>query len=454
MTEKAGHRQRILQLICLTVVLVIGLFLRVGTALGTRVESPVREDARDYVSYALNLDAFGIYSSDYSVLLGRDTVLPKPDAARPPAYPWLLKILLSNELSQASISRICYAQAWIAELTLLCSVLLAMELIGPWPGLLMGALLAISPHQSVYVGYLLTETFFGLAIMLALGAGVRALKSSQRRSRWIWACVAGVLFGLSCLIRPTLDQWVPFLVLLVFLWRPLRQFRGEIVMLALGFILMMSPWWIRNEITLHRMSDPGKMINTLHDGSYPDFMYEGMPQTFGYPYRFDPGTAQATSSWAGIYNDLKGKFVNHPWAMIRWYLFGKIVYFFGWSSPEGWGGIFSYPVLRSPWLGDPIFLAASTALGAVYIPLILCGLLGTWVAFVPRTRALFSRFQAEGIRFVALLHIFAIGVHLLGAPFARYSVPFRPITFTLAVFFVVWVIRYLRERQHSNVLRT
>ncbi|MBE1161466.1 hypothetical protein [Dyella acidiphila] len=447
---------RLLQLLCLVLILSVGLLLRLGTAWGTQVDAPVRNDARDYVAYAWNVQTYGVYSLDASTFMDRSPAAPRPDAIRPPGYPLLLQALMPKQLSPAFIARVCYVQGWIAEATLLCSVLLAMELVGAWPGLLLGALVVLSPHQSVYVGYLLTETFYGFALMLALAAAVLALKSARGWPRWSYACACGMLFGLSCLIRPTLNQWVPVLVLLMLVWRPLRQYRREIALLAFGFVLAMSPWWIRNEITLHRLSDAEKMIDTLHDGSYPGFMYEGRRETFGYPNRFDPNTALATASWPGIYHDLASKFAKAPLAMLHWYLIGKVVYFFNWSADQGWGDIFVYPLLRSPWLWNPMFLGARAVIRAIYAPLIIGGVLGMLFAFLPRTAALFAPRQTQGIRFLALLQLFAIGVHVVGAPFSRYSVPFRPLTFLLAVFLFVWLYRYflqvLREREAARVV--
>jgi hypothetical protein len=441
---------RFLPLFGLLLVLLLGLYLRLATVTGTRVDRPIRNDAKDYVAYAWNLKFFGVYSSDNSTFFSKPASAPQPDAERPPAYPLLLRTFMGDKLDYSFIERVYYAQAWIAELILLCSTLLAMELIGVWAGLAVGMLVALSPHQSIYVVYLLTETLFGAAIMLALAAGVFALRSQRVRWRLALACLAGLLFGLSCLARPTLDQW-PWLLVVLLLWPSMRRFRREIIALALGFVLMMSPWWVRNEITLHRMSDPGKMIQTIHDGSYPNFMYQDRPETFGYPYSFDPNTAKAESSWPNILQDLWRKFANRPLPMLQWYLFGKLAYFFHWSPPDGWVDMFTYPVLRSPWLTVPVFVVITSVMRGLYAPLIVFGVLGTCVAFLPRTRRLFGPAKADGIRFVAFLHLFAMGVHVLGAPFARYSVPFRPITFLLALFFIVWVYRAYHASKQEPV---
>ncbi|QAU23950.1 hypothetical protein EO087_08065 [Dyella sp. M7H15-1] len=448
-----GTPWRFLPLLCLLLVLLLGLYLRLGTATGTQVDRPIRNDAKDYVAYAWNLKISGVYSSDPSALIGSSVLTPQPDAARPPAYPWLLRTMMGARLDRSFLSRVCYAQAWIAEATLLCATLLAMELVGVWAGLILGLLVALSPHQSIYVAYLLTETTFGGVVVLATGAAVLALRSNQPHWRLMFSCCAGILFGLSCLTRPTLDQW-PFALVFMLLWPSIRRFRGEIIALVLGFILMMSPWWLRNEITLHRMSDPGKMIETLHDGSYPNFRYEDRPETFGYPYSFDPNTPRAVSSLSGIFEDLRIKFTSNPVEMVNWYLFGKVAYFFHWSPPDGWADMFTYPVLRSPWLTSTIFIIITSVMLSLYTPLIIFGLLGTCVAFLSRTKILFGSVKADGIRFVALLHLFAIGVHVMGAPFARYSVPFRPITFLLAIFLMVWIYRSYYVGKQSSVVDT
>jgi hypothetical protein len=188
------------------------------------------------------------------------------------------------------------------------------------------------------------------------------------------------------------------------------------------------------------MSDAGQMMITVQQGTYPDFMYDGDPNTTGYPYRYDPSAAKASSSWANVFSDLRSKFVTNPLVMAKWYAVGKTASFFHWSLAEG-DGIFTYPTPISPWRTGRIFIFIICLMQGFYVPLIICGLLGTVVAFLPQTAAFFGGPQTDGLRFVALLHAFTIGVHIIGAPFARYSVPFRPLTFLLAIFFLLWLAR-------------
>ncbi len=445
--SRKSSLQWYLQMFCLLLILAVGMFLRLGTADLTVVDHPVRNDAKDYVAYAWNLKFYDVYSRDISKVNGSEVLAPEPDDIRPPAYPWMLRLLLGSKVDLAFWSRVTHVQAWIAGLTLLCSTLLAMELLGAWAGLWLGVLVSISPHQSVYVPYLLTETLYGATLMLSLGLGVLSLRARRWRWRCVWAVLAGVLFGVTCLVRPTLNQWVP--VLLLFLLLPqVRRFHREIFVFSFGFMLMMAPWWARNELTLHKLSDSSQMVGTVQNGSYPDFMFNDLPKSFGYPYWYDPDAARIGSSWVNEFSDLRAKFARRPVAMIKWYLVGKTIYFFHWSTPDGWHDMFVYPVFRSPWLTDPAFILIMAIVGGLYGPLMVCGVLGTLVAFAPRTRTLFGAAKTDGLRLLALLHLFAIGVHVAGAPFARYSVPFRPVTFLLAVFLLVWIARSYAAWKH------
>jgi hypothetical protein len=445
-TKDGRWPTRLFQLLCLLLVLLVGLYFRLGTAAHTEVDHPVRNDARDYVAYAWNLKFHGVYSRDPSGLAGREPANLRPDAERPPGYPLMLVPFVHRRIDASFIETTQYTQAWIAEATLLCSILLAMALLGPWAGLAVGALVALSPHQSVYVPYLLTETLYGLIVVLALGAGVLTLRAKRPRVRWMWAGITGAIFGLSCLVRPTLDQWALVLVVLMLIWPALRSFRREILAMAVGFVLVMSPWWARNAVHLHGLSDSLKMRVTVQQGTYPDFMYQGMPQSYGYPYNFDPEAGKAVTSWKAVFSDLAAKFRRQPWAMLRWYAEGKVAYFFSWSTPDGWHDMFTYSVFKSPWLTAPAFLAATSLIYILYGPLIVCGLLGMLAAFLPRTGKLFGPVIARCMRLLALLQLYVIGVHVAGAPFARYSVPFRPLTFLLAVFLLVWLVRVYRAR--------
>lgn len=450
MHEWTRNGSKYLQGFCLLLILVVGMAMRLGTAAHTQVDHPFRNDAREYVVYAWNTKYEGVYSQSMAAIGGQNGAVPAPDAIRPPGYPLFLLGWVDRDLTDAFITNVTRAQAWIAGLTVLSVTLLAMALLGAWPGLAVGAMVALSPHQNIYVAYFLSETPFGAALMLALASGAAALCARQKRWRLVWATVSGLFFGVSCLIRPTLNQWVLFVLIVVLLVPTARRFWREAAVLALGFALMMSPWWVRNERVLHQMSSPEKMLTTVQQGSYVDLMYKGRPETYGIPHRFDPGAELANSSWSNLLADLRTKFNDQPGAMLRWYLVSKVMFFFSWTSAESWADFFTYPVLKSPWLTDPSYLRVTSIMLGLHVPMMLLGLLGTVLVFVPATRRLFGTSHADALRFLGLLHVFAIAVHVIGLPLARYSVPFQPLSFLLAVFSLVWMGRlYLEHRNRT-----
>jgi len=446
---KTTSVQKALQITCLVFIFFLGVFLRFATADGTVVDHPVRNDGRDYIAYAWNLKSFDVYSKNFTAVDQPDAAAPQSDAYRPPGYPLMLRALLRDRVDPDFWMRTVHVQAWIAVLTLVCSLWLAIALVGTWGGLLVGLLVAISPHQSIYVPYFLTETLYGALLMVALGFSVGSLKSASWKWRSVCAAVAGLSFAAMCLVRPTINQWIPTLLFLLLVPR-VRRFHREILICSLAFFLAMAPWWIRNVNSTHEMSDAGQMRATVQQGSYPDLMYRGDPATLGYPYFYDSSSAQSASSWLNVFSDLRAKFASEPLTMLKWYAVGKTAYFFHWSPPDGWHDMFTYPVWRSPWLTNPFFILITVVVRALYVPLIVCGLLGTFIAFLPSTSVCFSARNTDGIRFLALLHIFVIGVHVVGAPFARYSVPFRPLTFLLAIFFLLWIIRSYRQMRLAS----
>jgi 4-amino-4-deoxy-L-arabinose transferase-like glycosyltransferase len=120
--------------------------------------------------------------------------------------------------------------------------LLACLLAGPAAGLLAAAAIAVYPPLIDATGDLLTEPMGALMLALALSAVVLAL----RRRTWPWSAAAGLLLGLTVLVRADLVA-VPFLLvalLAVTVWRADGRRRGLVlgaVMLA-GILVTTGPW--------------------------------------------------------------------------------------------------------------------------------------------------------------------------------------------------------------------
>jgi len=429
----------------LLAITLLGLALRWWTAVATQVDFPIRNDARDYVSYTANLTQHGVYSSDFRVLMGRLNGPPVPDAKRPPGYPLFLAPFFDAGDLGGFVHRVVIAQAWLGALVVWLAGWLAARLLGVGWAMVVAVLVALSPHLVVYVPYLLTETSFSLALAGFVTAAACGVMAPPGRWRRVLLAVAGACLGVSCLLRPTLDQ-LAWLVLAGVLLLPCgrRQWRVALVF-VLGFAAVMAPWWLRNtQVSQQKQSHA--MAITLHQGSYPDMMRDGDPATFGYPYQGDPAAAQAESSVGAALADLAGKVRAHPWQMLRWYTVGKTMALFAWTEQSGWFNLFEYPLLRSPWLTDQRLIALMSVMVGLHPLLVLLGLAGTVLAFVPAASRWLPGRAVDGVRAVALVHAYFIAVHLAALPLSRYSVPFRPLTALLAVFALACVVAWWRRR--------
>jgi len=131
-------------------------------------------------------------------------------------------------------------------------------LLGALAGLLFGSpvaraatwLAVFDPLLVFFSGYLLTETTFAAALLLALFATVHWIRT-PRAGR---ALGAGLLWGLASLTRPTALA-LPA-ILIAWAWVPLglsvnaRERVRQCALLLLGLALAVGPWTLRNAIAL------------------------------------------------------------------------------------------------------------------------------------------------------------------------------------------------------------
>ena len=432
-------------LAALLAIVLVALALRMWTAIATQVDVPIRNDARDYISYAANLQAFGVYSADPRVLVGRQPGTPRPDARRTPGYPLFLLPWFDGHDLGGFIHRVVLVQALLGALLVALAGWLGRRLLGDRWGLAAAALVALSPHLVVYVPYLLTETLYALVLGIAVALAAFGACASGRRRAWLLA-LAGVGLGVSCLVRPTLDQLAWVVLAATLLLPRLRRHLRAVAWLLAGFLVVMAPWWIRNA-TIPREGHSHAMAITIHQGSYPDLMRDGDPATFGYPYRGDPASAAAEASVGGALADLAGKVRAHPWRMLRWYVVGKPLALFAWEEQSGWMNLFEYPLRRSPWLDSPLLRALMSAMVGLHPLLVGLGLLGTLLACVPGlARRVASPAAGPGWVVLACVHGYFLLVHLAALPLSRYSVPFRPLTYLLALFALACAAHWLGPR--------
>jgi hypothetical protein len=257
-----------------------------------------------------------------------------------------------------------------------------------------------------------------------------------------------LLVGLACLVRPQL-QVVPWLLLLIALAVP--KWRPHLPRVALGVVVFLAvalPWQWRNAHVARPIGEPDLLVTSIYHGSFPHFMYQDDPRTYGYPYRADPDQARYTNEIGPTLSHVGALFAAQPVRYLDWYLIGKPAAFLSWGMVAGAGDIFMYEVAHSPWLERPSFFYVRLVHWWLHWPLMLLAVGTLCVAFwrpalladpVDRRRAVVA---------VASLLAFAIVLHMFGLPLPRYNIPFLPLEIGIAMVGASAVVRAWRSRHH------
>ena len=165
-----------------------------------------------------------------------------PSAGHPPLWPAVLAVPAFFGLG-----------SWTAE-QFICALFgaaavgavgyLGRRVGGDRIGLIAAALAAVSPTLIARDGSLMSESLYGLLVVLALLAAYRVIDRPVPRS----AAILGILLGLAALTRGEALLFVPFLAIPVCVRaRPTRVSRRRLVIVMLvATALTLAPWTLRN----------------------------------------------------------------------------------------------------------------------------------------------------------------------------------------------------------------
>ncbi|MCL2741824.1 MAG: hypothetical protein FWE70_06920 [Oscillospiraceae bacterium] len=367
----------------LAAIIMVSLLLRLSFILddGKLHETDLRGDARNYAMMAMQLVDDGIYGYVYHghPKGGEPGV---PNARVTPGYPLLLSAAyLITGTEDGMVASVRIFQALMGGLaTPLLAYLLGRRLFaGRLPPL---ALCGMAALYRVYIFspyFILTETVsltFAALYMLLMQMALDGIRAEGPGFRTAAAAVsAGAAFAACVLLRPAIAPIcvIPIAIRLIQTVshnkRARRKtppesprglaplFKASAACLC-GFLALMSPWWIRNAVTLGAFIPTSNGSgNAFLAGTYPDM--EGLMEDV--PDDYDPDDQTSIGM-----DRLMAGLRDEPLKYLRWYTAGK-----------------SAHMLGSLWLpGDP---GLGRTLGvAAHFAVVALGVLGLALSFLRR----------------------------------------------------------------------
>ncbi|WP_236890993.1 ArnT family glycosyltransferase [Desulfoluna limicola] len=419
----------------------VSFSLRVKVINETMVDSPIRNDAKGYYFYAMNLKKRGVYSRDnYSV------ENPKPDSVCSPGYPMAILPFVEFPPTVKMVWDIQRMQVVLGLATVALVYLIAQYCLSRWLALVAAFLAGISPHLVVCTTYVLTEILFTFLMFLSLWFIVYGI---NRQKNWI-LFFAGLTLGLASLTRPTLQYFILALIPLVYIASDRRFKLKNCLLVLFCFLLTMAPWFVRNYHATGKISDSRLKVSTLAHGIYPDFMYKNNPESKGFPYRFDPGIHIISKDMDSVLAEIKRRFQSEPYRHLTWYFIKKPVTLLSWNILGGKGDIFIYPVIQSPYLQGGWVRWTYQFMKPIHWLFVTLSLLGTVLVWVPHSKRGLSATNVNVSRLLSLLMLYFIAIHIIGAPFPRYGIPLRPVMYIQALFVIQLFGMVILEKWESR----
>jgi 4-amino-4-deoxy-L-arabinose transferase-like glycosyltransferase len=262
----------------------------------------------------------------------------------------------------------------------------------------------------------------------------------------------GLILGAAALVRPFILYFVFVLVLLVVITPLVVEKLKVVLILLLGFFFLVAPWSLRNHHHFGYLADDTLIINTLIHGMYPDFMFQENPESYGFPYRHDPHAEEVSKSVDTALGEIKKRFSEDPVKHLHWYIIGKPLGLWSWNIVQGQGDAFIYPVKQSPYYEKSLFQFTHTLSKYSHVLCVIFAALASLLVWVQKLSAVMvsNKSALYTLKMTSLLLIYTTVLHMVGAPFPRYSIPLRPELYLMACFFVYLLISFIWSKKSKN----
>ncbi|MFP4076381.1 MAG: glycosyltransferase family 39 protein [Halochromatium sp.] len=425
---RGGSSVSMTVLFMLAVIIAVGVFLRAQAFLGTEVTEPLQAKAAESYALAQTLSDQGAYQ-----VLAAPFDASGEDAAAGEVfgslgYPLFLSLFASPEATPRSLDAAVIAQLVLGTLAILLVFMLTTRLMDPHWGLIVAFLTAVSPFLVNISLFLVGATLLLVTLLFYLMSATRL----GERGALIRTLVAAALLGVVALVDPTYQLLIlPWLLMLVL---SVRKGASKVLIpiaAVLGFALVFGPWVARNQILVDAPIATTPIAASIQ---------QGMPTAAS-----DNAEAETPRLLASI-GRLGGAMIRDP----GWYFVEKpqTLWSFGQpADPDDSDAESSavpsavpsaeqslvYPVSRTPYAENPIFLTSEEFMRLLHAPVLLIGALGAILVWLPFAGRRLTPSQRIGLRSISLVLIYATLVHVFGVAAPQYATPLLPLLFLMAL---------------------
>lgn len=382
-----------LEVISISLIILVALLFRLKFVFGMEHSSLVT-DAYNYdIMTRQFLDkGFLGYMSD------------KPGAYITPGYPFFLSLiyLIFGYKTGSPIMQVRVVQSLFGAFTCLIVYFIGKKAKNKTVGFIAAAAYAIYPTFAWSPSLILTETIYNFFFLLYIYFQVKILETKSRLSSF----VCGLIFAIAVMIRPLIFP----LLIIPFAYHYVVTKDKRVVRIfiytAIGVLLVMLPWWIRNMAVLEKFILLATQTgNPFIAGMFPYFDKIDITH-----YNVKNQIAEGLRM---LFEGLR----TQPLLYIKWFTIGKLNFIFGysWFYPEK-----GFTFLSSIWL--------------LHFVIIVLGWLGV----------LFSMIKGR-LRVIALFAIILTLFQLLFVPEARYAYSIMPLLMILMAYTVEYLFFSSRE---------
>jgi hypothetical protein len=183
---------------------------------------------------------------------------------------------------------------------------------------------------------------------------------------------------------------------------------------------------------------------------YPEFKYNGIDESYGFPYRYDPRSGEISQNTTTILTEITRRFRHDPAQHLNWFFIRKPAVFWSWNVIQGLGDVFIYPIYHTPYQSNFFFRWTHRLMLYFHWPLVLLCAAGSLMVWMPWLKNSYPEKSLYVARFVSALLLYFTVIHVIGAPFPRYSIPLRPFLYGMAIFGLQMLCTLVNTRKTND----